>query len=214
MNFIKKYQETIVVIVFCIIIIGLISWGLSYRKNTVAEKLSKTNFELPDYTLPVKSKTISPPGNALGDGAIISRPIKGLGGYKHYGVMLKNKVVHFNQHGLHVDQIDNFADGSVIKVTRPGLTGNELAKFYKRYEKICKRYGTAKYDAINNNCEHFVNELIYGRKISMQSNITKDMIVAYDTVVRNKLIQNKLGMLIPAYDIAIKKLKTDTLKTN
>jgi len=192
------------------IVIGVFVWGLSYTNALNEKKSHASNFtlNLPDfnkYNNTVDSNTVVKT-NALGDGAIISRPIKGLGGYKHYGVMCKGRVLHYNQYNLYNSTLEEFSENIPIKVVKPGLYGKELQAFYKRKNRIINKYVDSKYDAVNNNCEHFVNELVYNTKKSMQSDITKEMLTAYDTVIQNELIKNNMQLLVPAYNQFVRKL--------
>ena len=120
-------------------VVTLLWWVMSYsHPDKVKAALSAPlNLELPTYE--TASSVFEKSGNALGDGAIISRPIQGLGGFRHYGVMIKGKVAHYNQYGLHVDPIETFAAGDVVKVVKRGLLGDNLKEFKKRYKSTMKK---------------------------------------------------------------------------
>jgi hypothetical protein len=206
----QRYKDLLVITPIILVILALFIWGFHSQKTpSVKEAMTAPlNVQLPEYE--TVAKPFQEVGKALGDGAIISRPIKGLGGFKHYGVMLKNKVVHFNQYGLHTDELDVFSEGATVKVVRPGLMGEALERFKHNIKHIMAKYKSSSYDAMKNNCEHFVNELAYGQKVSMQANLTKEMVISYDTLIRNELSKNKLAILIPVYDAAVKKIVNDS----
>jgi len=130
---------------------------------------------------------------ALSDGAIIRRPIVSENGnaikfYFHYGVIYGTKSVkdkngkvtkvimvsHYGENGLMYTTLDEFAKNEEIKVITKGIEPNspEMIEFKKRYNSIVTKYKTSAYNAINNNCEHFVMELIYGIHKSFQSDYT------------------------------------------
>lgn len=125
-------------------------------------------------------------GNALGDGALVQRPVKEAQFLYHYGVMVEGKVVHYNQTGLHISTLYEFSPCATIKVLHRGLTGEDLKQFRLRYNKIVYKYKNTKYDAVKNNCEHFVTELLIGTKRSFQSENAQMYVSTYWPVLREK----------------------------
>ena len=135
-----------------------------------------------------------------------------LGGYRHYGIMYNGMVSHFNEYGYHEDSIKEFAKNLPIKVIRGGLVGEDLAKFKARYKICIEKYKNSKYNAVDNNCEHFVNEVEFGIKKSMQSDFTKEMVKCYDSVFMKELNKSDIGRLcIPLYKNTKDKYIKDTL---
>lgn len=207
-----KVYDSIVILGIIIAVVTLLWWVMSYsHPDKVKAALSAPlDIELPTYN--TVSSVLETGTNALGDGAIVSRPIQALGGFRHYGVMMDGKVLHYNQYGLHIDSIGAFAAGDVVKVVKKGLSGDNLKEFKRRCEKIVKKYKNSDYDAMKNNCEHFVNELVYGKKISMQSDLTQDMMKSYNPMIRDEISKSKFSYLLPAYDNYVKKIIKDTIK--
>ena len=210
----EKIQNTAAIVIILAVVVGLFWWVFSHSPSkSVRQVIEKPlDINIPSYKITSAFNTNIEEGPALGDGAIISRPIKGLGGFKHYGVMIGNKVSHFNQYGYHLDSIGGFAEGAVVKIVKRGLVGKDLAAFKLRFDKIVKKYKGAKYDAMNNNCEHYVNEMVFGIHKSMQSELTMDMVKSYTPMLRENLAKSKVAVFLPAFDNMIKQLDSDTLK--
>lgn len=144
--------------------------------------------------------------SALSDGAIISRNIINKNGdpiafYKHYGVMYKGKVCHYNESGYHYTSIDEFARGQKVTVVSAGLSKENLKKFNDRIKSITAKYKNSKYDAIHNNCEHFAMELVFGIKRSVQSDLTKDMILTYWSDMKSQMIKRNGESIKPYIDV-------------
>lgn len=129
-------------------------------------------------------------GSALSSGAIIRRPIKDVQFLYHYGIMLDDKVVHYNQTGLHVSSLDSFAQGATVTVLQKGLVGDEYKTFRERAKNVIKQYRSSKYDAIHNNCEHFVMEMRYGIKQSIQSDAIQTYVKNYYPSVRQNILSS------------------------
>lgn len=210
----KKHLNDIIAIGSGVLVTSLLVWWVianSPSKDVKRVMTSTVALELPSFSNTFKSNKLQKEaGPAIGDGAIISRPIKGLGGYKHYGVYIDGKIAHFNQYGFHLDSLDDFAEGSVVKVIKHSLKGKDREEFRARLKKMIKKYKHSNYDAINNNCEHFVNEAVYNAKISMQSDLTKDMLESYAPEIKEELKKNNLGLLIPAFDNLVNKALKDS----
>jgi len=207
-----KVYDYMMILGIIIVVVALLWWVMSYSNpDKVKAALSAPlDIELPTYK--TVSSAFETSGDALGDGAIISRPIQGLGGFRHYGVMIGGMVAHYNQYGYHLDSISDFAAGDIVKVVKRGLTGDNLKIFKKRYRAIIKKYDKSDYDAMKNNCEHFANEMVFGKHISMQSDLTQDMMKSYNPMIREEISKSKLSYLLPAYDNYVKKIMKDTIK--
>ena len=66
---------------------------------------------------------------------------------------------------------------------------------------------------MKNNCEHFANDLVFGKHISMQSDLTQDMMKSYNPMIREELAKSKLAVFLPAYDNFAKKILKDSIDT-
>lgn len=146
-------------------------------------------------------------GNSLDDGAIVYRPVKDVKYLFHYGVMYNKKVIHFNQNGLHISTMYEFADGcDSVKVWKRGLVGEDYKKFKLRVNKVISEYKLAKYDALNNNCEHFAMYMVYGVKKSIQSDVVKSCISDYWPSARKQILKNpKSAAYVDLMDTLIAK---------
>jgi len=136
--------------------------------------------------------------SALSDGAIITRPVIDDNGrpvpfYTHFGVMWGGRVSHWDQAGHHLSEISEFAKGQNIKVLARGLSGKQLEDFRKRYNETVELYKRGKYDAVKNNCEHFVMEVTYGIRRSVQSETTLEMSKIYWTEMKKTIIAKNPG---------------------
>jgi hypothetical protein len=94
------------------------------------------------------------------------------------GYEYPNEVINVDEDlfGHDEDSIKEFAKNLPIKVIRGGLAGEDLAKFKANYNYYKDKYKKSKYNAVDNNCEHYVNEVIFGVHQSMQSDFTKEMV--------------------------------------
>ncbi|MBK6089752.1 lecithin retinol acyltransferase family protein [Ruminococcus difficilis] len=105
-----------------------------------------------------------------------------LGSVYHYGIFAsEDEVIAFglpptaenlkNQQDIKVlaTDIDVFSCGNMIETAQ--LTLNEKRKRQspdKTVSAARARIGEGSYNLIHNNCEHFVNEIVFGKKISEQ----------------------------------------------
>lgn len=98
--------------------------------------------------------------------------------YYHYGIFISdNEVIQFglpNDPGKPANEIKvlstdiyTFLCGGDIEVAKPD---NEERKLMRSSNEIIKtarsRIGEGGYDILHNNCEHFVNSCVYGKKSS------------------------------------------------
>lgn len=103
-------------------------------------------------------------------------------GLYHYGIYLGDDEViqyGFSSDAFSVDKsnvevnispMSDFAKGKMVQVRDYSLI--EKMKKNKADVAISKaksRLGEKKYDLINNNCEHFVNECVFNKHISLQA---------------------------------------------
>ena len=105
-----------------------------------------------------------------------------IGSLYHYGVFVsEDEVIQFGYPPLPefaeknavvtvgaVD-VDTFSCGSIIEVA--SLDRREKKKRLSPDETVARareRLGQGGYNLIHNNCEHFVNEIVFGKKISEQ----------------------------------------------
>ena len=104
-------------------------------------------------------------------------------GLFHYGLYLGNDEII--QYGLAKDFLKTKKEDVKVQVTSMSefLDGKmALVRVYSLFDKLKKnspkkaiklaldRLGEAKYDPIENNCEHFVNECVFNKHISLQAN--------------------------------------------
>ena len=104
-------------------------------------------------------------------------------GLFHYGLYLGNDEII--QYGLAKDFLKTKKEDVKILITSMNefLDGKmALVRVYSLFDKLKKnspkkaiklaldRLGEAKYDPIENNCEHFVNECVFNKHISLQAN--------------------------------------------
>ena len=104
-------------------------------------------------------------------------------GIYHFGLYLGNDEII--QYGLAQDFLKtNKEDVKVLISSMDEFLNGKMAlvRVYSFFEKLKKnsanksielakkRIGEAKYDPIENNCEHFVNECVFNKHISLQTN--------------------------------------------
>ena len=104
-------------------------------------------------------------------------------GLFHYGLYLGNDEII--QYGLAKDFLKTKKEDVKVLITSMNefLDGKmALVRVYSLFDKLKKnspkkaiklaldRLGEAKYDPIENNCEHFVNECVFNKHISLQAN--------------------------------------------
>ena len=109
--------------------------------------------------------------------------------YCHHGIYLSDDcVVQFGGTGndnvldpanarIIIVTLDEFLRGGILEVREY----NEEEKVLKRSPKDIANYalsqlGRGGYDLINNNCEHFANECVFGKKMSEQVNNVQDIL--------------------------------------
>jgi hypothetical protein len=90
--------------------------------------------------------------------AILKRPKAG-GFINHIGVLLSNGLVAHNspEKGEHIGTLDEFAKGQNVTVIAPV---NESAAQQAQLALRQVRVTPKRYDAVNNNCEHFANRIL------------------------------------------------------
>jgi hypothetical protein len=97
-------------------------------------------------------------------------------GYSHHGLYIGDrKVVHysglsesFNKGSVEITTLDEFAQGNDHDVKI-----HLIQRFNadERVERAMSKLGEDSYNAVFNNCEHFVNWCFFGLKISSQVNV-------------------------------------------
>ena len=116
--------------------------------------------------------------------------------YYHYGIFVdENEIIQFglpddvgklaNEIKVLATDIYTFLNGGILESGVP--TKEELKKIRKPQEIIKtarSRIGEGGYDILHNNCEHFVNECVFGRSQSSFLDDVRDKI-------RQKLMNNK-----------------------
>ena len=116
--------------------------------------------------------------------------------YYHYGIFVdENEIIQFglpddvgklaNEIKVLATDIYTFLNGGILESGVP--TKEELKKIRKSQEIIKtarSRIGEGGYDILHNNCEHFVNECVFGRSQSSFLDDVRDKI-------RQKLMNNK-----------------------
>ena len=116
--------------------------------------------------------------------------------YYHYGIFVdENEIIQFglpddvgkpaNEIKVLATDIYTFLNGGILESGVP--TKEELKKMRKPQEIIKtarSRIGEGGYDILHNNCEHFVNECVFGRSRSSFLDDVRDKI-------RQKLMNNK-----------------------
>ena len=150
---------------------------------------------------------------ALSDGALISRPCKNAPYLLHFGVMWCGKVTHYNETGLHISTLEEFAGTETVKIITKGMTGESLKQFKIRGKKLLEEYKYLKYDAMNNNCEHFATEMVFGIKKSLQSNSAKEYIQNYWPILKEKMLKEnpKSQFYVQVLDAYFKKYMAETI---
>ncbi|TBO28396.1 NC domain protein [Aquabacterium lacunae] len=97
----------------------------------------------------------------------ITRPkLSGIG--EHAGVFLPNgQVVHHGQGGPRIDTLEAFSQGRPIKVVRT----TDRSKQWEIFQRIQSSLSRPPaYRLFDNNCEHFVSEILGEKKESRQIN--------------------------------------------
>jgi hypothetical protein len=100
--------------------------------------------------------------DVLYDGNIIQRKIEG-SPFFHFGVIKGDKIIHFDDNGVHTTTLQEFSKGFPVK-----LTSEKNVDLEKRLY-VLDKYRKTKYDMFTNNCEHFAYELVFDKKISKQT---------------------------------------------
>lgn len=210
----KKYLAEIAGAISILLFVGLCTWWISSKSpSTSVSQMMHREIEVPQFDNigTLLNQQVIPTGSALGDGAIVSRPIRGLAGAKHYGTMKNGLVAHFNQFGFHLDSIAVFAKDESVKVVRRGLNGPSLKAFEMRYNKIVAKYKKSQYSAMQNNCEHFVTELVFGVKASAQSKFAMDAIKFYKPMIIEEVQNSKFAFAAPGIQLALNNITGDTI---
>jgi hypothetical protein len=101
----------------------------------------------------------------LFDGNIIKRKISGTP-FFHFGVVNGDKIIHFDQLGVHESTLQEFAKGETVE-----LVSDKVVNIKNNLWKKDKWNGE-KYDMMQNNCEHFAFDLVFNEKISHQTDKT------------------------------------------
>jgi hypothetical protein len=119
----------------------------------------------------------------LYDGFILKRKIDGTPFY-HFGVVKGDKVIHFDQLGVHEStSLKEFAKGFDVEVVsaKPIDFSNNMNKL--------KEWKNQKYDMMTNNCEHFAYDLVFNKKVSIQTDKTFEYLQKSAPVMEEYLIK-------------------------
>ena len=107
------------------------------------------------------------------------------GYYYHHGIYASNDcIIHFassNQTDrinpaeakIITTNLDNFLMGGELEVrifTNEEITAKRTPSEIINYALLQVGTGLGSYNLINNNCEHFANECVFGKKVSEQVN--------------------------------------------
>lgn len=120
--------------------------------------------------------------NKLYDGFIIQRRIEGTP-FFHFGVVKDDKIIHYDQMGVHESTLNEFAKGLPVKVVSDKV--NDI----KDNLSIVEKYRGSKYDMMKNNCEHFAYELVFKEKISLQTDKSLEYLQKSAPVMENYLMK-------------------------
>ena len=126
---------------------------------------------------------------AYGDGTILRRFVKSTAFLYHYGIVYQGSVVHYDQDGLHTSTLEQFSGGMDVKIIRRSMQGRELAELKNRMKQVKAKYKKAKYDVMNNNCEHFAMELAFGIKKSAQSTVAAEYFSTVWPIEKAKMLK-------------------------
>lgn len=75
---------------------------------------------------------------------------------------------------VQISSMDSFLDGKNVLVAKLGLIEKMKRNSVNKTIEIAKsRLGETKYDALENNCEHFVNECVFNKHYSAQAEAYK-----------------------------------------
>lgn len=148
------------------------------------EKLKKIiQFILLILMLQVSNYSIAQNNIKLKDGDIIVRNIIGSDILKHYGVVYKNKIVEFNQTGLHHSSLDEFLCNKKIIHIDSTLRNSKDTKL--KIENAIKEYKNKPY-SLKNNCESFITYVKKGVPTSLQYEIIDYLFQTINFSIMNK----------------------------
>ncbi len=104
----------------------------------------------------------------------------------HYGIYLgDDQVIEYGsakdflntkkeEVKVQISSMDSFLNGKNILVAKLGLLEKMKRNSVEKTIELAKaRIGEAKYDPIENNCEHFVNECVFNKHYSSQAEVYK-----------------------------------------
>ena len=75
---------------------------------------------------------------------------------------------------VQISSMDSFLDGKNVLVAKLGLIEKMKRNSVNKTIELAKaRLGETKYDPIENNCEHFVNECVFNKHYSAQAEVYK-----------------------------------------
>jgi len=96
--------------------------------------------------------------------------------FKHYIIYLDNNLFIHNtpQSGVSYESKSEVLKRKIVKVIRPVLTTEQRSKAEERIIQTVGFY----YDAIDFNCEHFTNFILFGKRTSKQAIETITNIIA------------------------------------
>ena len=130
-----------------------------------------------------------------------------IGSIYHYGIFVsEEEVIQFGRppvgepHAKEdivvcVTDIDEFSKGFIVEV---GVLDKKEKKTAKKTKEILSfarsRIGSGGYNLVHNNCEHFVNECVFGKKISYQEFNETDFIYQQSTRHPDETSQNEISV--------------------
>lgn len=111
------------------------------------------------------------------------------GFYYHYGIYVSDdEVIHFasikpgheldpNEAEIISTPLSAFLRDGVLEVKELDINEKKQVRSPEQVVKYARsRLGTKGYNIITNNCEHFANECLYGKKESEQVNLVFDLL--------------------------------------
>lgn len=120
----------------------------------------------------------------LYNGDILIRNVVGSNLLFHYGVVYEDKILEFNQTGLHHSTLDAFLQGK--KIIKIDSTLRHSKDINERIKNTIKEYKNKPY-SFKNNCESFANQIKKGVPSSLQYEI-----IDYTfQIINSSLIKNK-----------------------
>lgn len=118
----------------------------------------------------------------LFEGNIIKRKISGTP-FFHFGVVNGDKIIHFDQLGVHESTLQEFAKGEGVELVSDKVV-NIKNNLWKK-----EGWKKEKYDMMQNNCEHFAFDLVFNQKVSHQTDKTFEYLKTSAPVMEEYLVR-------------------------